>query len=197
MDHKDLRLVNNEPFQFQTYPDRDTSRVNRYVSETGLTFWFDAVTECVVTSDPGLFLQVIFRADLGNIQRLLILNVAGRKIQISTEQLTEHSGVPGIHSKFHWIIEDIGRPLVYYTGWDDARQGIKRPHDQRHQRLTNSDGFETAAQQEVALAFVLTALGRYGNVFSGSPAYGLDIPATVDLSDELKERIAAGKLISG
>ncbi len=196
MENKDLRLVDNEPFQFPTYPDRDTSLADRYVSETGITFWFDAVTECVVTTDLGLFLQVIFRAELGDIQRLLILNIAGRKIQITTQQLREHSGVPETHPKFHWIIEDIGRPLVYYTGWDDARQGIKRPQHQRHQMLTNSNGFETEAQQEVALAFVLTALERYGNVFSG-PAYGVDIPATVALSDELNEKIAAGKLISG
>ncbi len=197
MDHKDLRLVDNEPFQFPTYPDRDTSLANRYVSETRLTFWFDAVTECVVTTDSDLFLQVIFRADLGNIQKHLILNVAGRRIQISTVQLREHSVGPGVHSKIHWIIEDIGRPLVYYTGWDDARQGIKRPHHQRHQILTNSDGFETAAQQDVAFAFVLAALARYGNVFSSGPAGGLDIPATVELSGDLKEKISAGKLISG
>lgn len=197
MENKELRLVDNEPFQFPTYPDRDTSRANRYVSETGLTFWFDAVTECVVTADPDLFLQVICRADLGDIQDLLILNIAGRKIQITTQRLREHSGVPGTDPKFHWIIEDIGRPLVYYTGWDDARQGIKRPQHQRYQMLTNSDRFATAAQQDLALAFVLAALGRYGNLYSSGPAGGFDIPATIALSDDLKEKIAAGKLISG
>jgi len=183
-------------YQFPVYPDRSTLLANRYVSANGVPFWYDAVSERVVTEDAGLFIQTVLRADLGNIQKLLILNIAGRKIQIVAKNLTLHdSSSLDTYPLKQWIVEDIGLPLLYFTGFDDMRRGIRRPQSDRYRMLTNSSGFESLEQQDTGIHFVVSVLERYGNLFSSGPGGGVDIPATVSFSENLRNKISHGGLI--
>lgn len=153
----------------------------------------------VATSDPDLYLQTLLRFDLGSIVSRLILNIDGRRIQISKSngECLDFDPPTNTEGVAIWHIEEIGAPLRYFTGHDDVRAGLKRPFDERYQILTNASTFKSRAQQDRGLDFVTTVLERYGNIFSDGPAGGQDMPAIVSFSKELTQAIADGDLIDG
>jgi hypothetical protein len=198
-ERKFLYLEGERAYQFPIYRNRDTTKANRYHLKDGEPFWFDSQRTRVVTSDPQLYLQTLQRSDTGTLVRRLILNIAGRKIQLSKSngesldvKLPKSDGFEAV-----WRIEEIGSPLHYFTGHDDVRAGIKRPFDERYQILTNASGFESLEQQTRGLDFITSVLEKYANIFSDGPAGGRDLPAVVKFSDELIKRIEDGDLIDG
>ena len=186
-------------YQFPVYSERDSTKANRYPLGNGDEFWVDARTMRVATTDPDLYLQTLLRFNLGNIVSRLILCIDGRRVQVSKFDglcldLNPPRNAAGVAV---WKIEEIGSPLYYFTGHDDARAGIKRPFEERYQVLTNASTFESREQQDRGLAFLTAALEKYGNVFSDGPAGGNDMPAAVSYSKELTQAIKDGDLIDG
>ena len=186
-------------YQFPHYLNRDTSKANRYRLRNDQTFWFDFRNMRVATDDPRLYLQTLLRFDRGALISRLILNIDGWKIQISKfdGECLDMNPPKNSDGTAVWYIEEIGSPLRYFTGNDDARVGIKRPFDERYQILTNASKFESLEQQDRGLNFVTSALERYANIFSDGPAGGMDMPAIVKFSDRLIQKIEDGGLIDG
>ncbi|WP_274836933.1 hypothetical protein [Phaeobacter gallaeciensis] len=173
------------------------SDVIAYDLPSGGRFWFDPTRQAIVSSDDGMFFQIILRSDFGEIIKRILLNIDGLKIQFSEEggrgfQATLPKNSDGISI---WKIGDIGTPLLFYTGHDDERAGKSRPAEERFQILSNTCKFSSREQQDRAIEFVSEALSKFGNSFF-SAVSGNEKPAIVEFSDTVRNNLERGTYIN-
>lgn len=186
-------------FKFPVDSNFDLSRVNIYTLPSGETFWFDPQRRCVASSDNRMYIQILQRGDFGELVYRIILNIDDIQIQFSKkggacldiQPPLNADGIPVVK------IEDIGSPLCFYTGHDDRRAGIKRPHIERYQILTNASKFSSKSQQERGIEFVKAAFEAYGSLFGSRATSGNESPGCVEFSADLEARIANGDFING
>lgn len=185
-------------YRFPTNHDFDTAKVNRYEFSHGGEFWYDPGTQRIESSQKGLHIQTLVRGDFGEPITRIILNIDGLAIQFSRAG-GESFDLPlpkNENGQPVWEIEEVGAPLRFYTGFDDARVGIVRPKNERYQILTNARFFLSQDQLRLGCEFVSESLSKYGNSFSAAVS-GSEKPALVSFSEELKKSIESGALIRG
>ncbi len=175
--------------------------INEHILSSGEVVRLNPLYSRIESTDPTKSLQMLRSHRHALLIEKLILNIDDRCIgMVGVDQSDEwpnfrRSVLKEASGRVVVTLGDVGQPIDFFTGFEDSRNNVYRPFEERRQRLTNADKFASREQMERGLAFVSEVIGKYGDPFSSELMYGREKGGHLILSDELVGRIETGKLI--